>query len=220
MNLKALVREAAFYCIDFPLGETHESLSFVTGTLICPSLSSPSSHSLSDEWLSDRLEDTAYHQISSVADPVLRLVLKQFKARADKGLKIESDPFLVEDQQVINEWLDNSEHGGDYSRFDFIDRQKKLYSEPCIVNDEYFWLLSDPLHKKTIIAYCKKNKLSVEVLPVMIHEPGLVGRHYITVGYKFVHLTNDPNFKYNTPPASLAPPPLKPNSKRRSTGMS
>ena len=31
MDKKALVREARFYCIEIPLDERHESLSFITG---------------------------------------------------------------------------------------------------------------------------------------------------------------------------------------------
>ena len=34
MSSKALVREAAFYSIDFPLIDTHPSLSFVTGIIL------------------------------------------------------------------------------------------------------------------------------------------------------------------------------------------
>jgi len=170
MNKKALVRETAFYCIDFPLGETHESLSFVT-----------------DDWLRDRAEDRAFHRIAHIANPILQRVLQQFKDKADRGLKVESDPFLLEDQQHINEWLDRSQHAKDYSRFDFIDRQKKLYSQPCTVNDEFFWLLTEAEHRKTIQGYCQRHDLSIEITPVTISAPGDISDNYFTIGYKFGH---------------------------------
>jgi len=171
MSTKALVREASFYCIDFPLVETHESLSFVT-----------------DSWLADRYENSAYLKISHVADVVLTIVLQQFKSRADRCQKIESDPFLVKDQTLVSKWLDQTEFGNQYLRFEFIDRQKKLYSAKCNVHDDYFNLLNDEFNQRTIINYCKRQNLSLAIIPVKIHEPGVQGRHYFTVGYKFVHV--------------------------------
>jgi hypothetical protein len=87
--------------------------------------------------------------------------------------------------------LDQSQHAKDYSRFDFIDRQKKLYSQPCVVHDEYFWLLADEENRRTIIDYCKKHDLSVEIVPVTLQEPGQVAgeTNHFTLGYRFVHLT-------------------------------
>jgi len=171
MSTKALVREASFYCIDFPLDETHESLSFVT-----------------DAWLEDRFANRAYLKIAPVADAILAILLQQFKNKADKSIKIESDPFLVKDQTLINKWLDQTEFGKEYWRFEFIDRQKKLYSGNCTVHDDYFALLNNEENQKTIINYCKRHDLTLAIVPVKIHEPGVVGRHYFTVGYKFVHL--------------------------------
>eukprot|EP01125_Pyxidicula_operculata_P015802 TRINITY_DN5388_c0_g1_i2.p1 TRINITY_DN5388_c0_g1~~TRINITY_DN5388_c0_g1_i2.p1 ORF type:complete len:205 (-),score=14.72 TRINITY_DN5388_c0_g1_i2:36-650(-) len=170
MHTKALVREAAFYCVDFPLNESHESLSFVT-----------------DDWLQEQYENRAYLKIAHIADAVLRIVLQQFKNKAEESVKIETDPFLVKDQTLVNKWLDQTEFGNEYRRFEFIDRQKKLYSQNCIVNDEFFALLNDKDNQTTIITYCKRNKLTVDIVSVKIHEPGVVGRHYFTVGYKFVH---------------------------------
>jgi len=171
MSTKALVRESSFYCIDFPLDETHESLSFVT-----------------DSWLADRYDNSAYLKIAHVADLVLAEALKQFKNKADQCQKIETDPFLVKDQTLVNKWLDQTEFGNEYWRFEFIDRQKRLYSGNCTVHDDYFALLNDENNQRTIINYCKRHNLSVAILPVKIHEPGVLGRHYFTVGYKFVHL--------------------------------
>jgi len=171
MSTKALVREASFYCINFPLVETHESLSFVT-----------------DSWLADRYENSAYLKIAHIADAILTIVLQQFKNRADQCQKIETDPFLVKDQTFVTKWLDQTEFGNQYLRFEFIDRQKKLYSTNCSVHDDYFFLLNDENNQRTIINYCKRQNLSLAIVPVKIHEPGVLGRHYFTVGYKFVHV--------------------------------
>jgi hypothetical protein len=173
LSIPALVKEAAFYCIDFPLNETHESLSFVT-----------------DSWLLDRFENRAYLKISSIADSILVIVLKQFKEHADKSKKIETRPFLINDQTPVNNWLDRTEYGRDYKRFEFIDEQKKLYSlDGCIVNDEYFTLLDDAENRTTIINYCQHNDLTVDIVPVTISVPGVsFGNGSFTLGYKFIHL--------------------------------
>jgi len=178
LSIPALVKEAAFYCIDFPLNETHESLSFVT-----------------DTWLLDRFENRAYLKISSIADSILSIVLKQFKEHADQSMKIETRPFLINDQTPVNNWLDRTEYGRDYKRFEFIDEQKKLYSqEGCIVNDEYFTLLDDPDNRTTIINYCQHNDLTIDILPVTISVTGVTnGNGSFTLGYKFVHLGDSKN---------------------------
>lgn len=69
-----------------------------------------------------------------------RKVLQQFKEKADKSLKIETS-FLIHDLTPVEKWLDEREFGKEYWRFEFIDRQKKIYQKDCIVNDEYFALL-------------------------------------------------------------------------------
>eukprot|EP01130_Rhizamoeba_saxonica_P005764 TRINITY_DN2285_c0_g2_i1.p1 TRINITY_DN2285_c0_g2~~TRINITY_DN2285_c0_g2_i1.p1 ORF type:complete len:301 (-),score=49.99 TRINITY_DN2285_c0_g2_i1:185-1087(-) len=174
MSIKAIVREAAYYCIEYPLHEDHESLVFIT-----------------DRWLADRSIHVAYGKIAEFADPILSLVLKQFKKKAEHNLRIESDLFLLEDQSVVARWLDKSEHGNAYWRTDFIDRQKRLYTQDCIVSDDYFTLLQNLDNQNAILDYCKLNNLSVKIVPVNIHEPGIRNRHYFTVGYKFVHLGGD-----------------------------
>lgn len=65
-------------------------------------------------------------------------VLQQFKEKADKSLKIETSPFLIHDLEPVEKWLDEREFGKEYWRFEFIDRQKKIYQKDCIVNDDYF----------------------------------------------------------------------------------
>jgi len=109
MSIKSIVREARFYCIEFPLDESHESLSFVT-----------------DYWLKDNRINNAYSRIRDIADDILAIVLTQLKEKAGKNLLVESDPFLMEDQSRVNQWLDKTEHGNEYWRIDFIDRQKKI----------------------------------------------------------------------------------------------
>uniref|UniRef100_A0A6B2LCT9 BTB domain-containing protein n=1 Tax=Arcella intermedia TaxID=1963864 RepID=A0A6B2LCT9_9EUKA len=175
LSVAALVREAAFYCIDFPLDETHESLSFVT-----------------DSWLLERFENRAYLKIAPLADSVLTIVLKQFKEKADKSLKIETSPFLVKDQTTVNVWLDHIEGGKEYKRFEFIDQQKKLYSNNnSVVNDEFFSLLDVQENRTTITNYCLHNGLTVDIVPVTLTFPGMTSeRGSFTFGYKFVHLMN------------------------------
>lgn len=97
----------------------------------------------------------------------------------------------MKDNARVNEWLDQTENGKMYQRFEFIDQQKKLYSEGgkgTIANDEYFSLLENVENQKTIIAYAGLHDLSLDIVPIKIHEPGVVGRHYFTIGYKIVHL--------------------------------
>lgn len=73
-----------------------------------------------------------------------------------------------------------------------------------MVNDEYFWLLADAEHRATIISYCKKHELSIEIVPVTIQEPGVMGENnYFTLGYKFIHLTLLSKAKYPGKPPSL-----------------
>lgn len=131
-------------------------------------------------------------------------VLQQFKEKADKSLKIEASPFLIHDLSPVEKWLDEREFGKEYWRFEFIDRQKKIYQKDCIVNDDYFALLGTfetknkelttvdvEENQKTIINYCKMHNLTLSIEPVRIHEPGMVGRHYFTIGYKFVHVRDE-----------------------------
>jgi len=98
----------------------------------------------------------------------------------------------MKDNTKVNNWLDQTEFGNQYQRFEFIDNQKKLYNNEkgTIANDEYFTLLDDPQNQKTIIAYAKMHDLSLDINPVKIHEPGVVGRHYFTIGYKISHIKN------------------------------
>eukprot|EP01129_Flabellula_baltica_P007192 TRINITY_DN2767_c0_g1_i2.p1 TRINITY_DN2767_c0_g1~~TRINITY_DN2767_c0_g1_i2.p1 ORF type:complete len:376 (+),score=81.31 TRINITY_DN2767_c0_g1_i2:40-1167(+) len=157
INKKALVREARFYGIDFPLDETHESLSFVT-----------------DEWIHETSVQKSYLRLGKEVDELVKIVLNQFVEKADKYLTIESDPILIGNQQVVDEWLDGTEYGkgNGYHRTEFIDRQQKLYSQNCVVSDEYYAILSDPKKRLIIQKYFKLNNLSIKIVPVNIHEPG------------------------------------------------
>eukprot|EP01130_Rhizamoeba_saxonica_P005761 TRINITY_DN2285_c0_g1_i2.p1 TRINITY_DN2285_c0_g1~~TRINITY_DN2285_c0_g1_i2.p1 ORF type:complete len:199 (-),score=32.86 TRINITY_DN2285_c0_g1_i2:185-781(-) len=176
LSRKCIVREAAFYCIEFPLNEHHHSLAFVT-----------------DNWLADRKIYVGYDKIADEGgDEILTLVLSHFKEKAClPNIRIESDLFLLEDQSIVDRWLDKAEHGNAYWRTDFIDRQKILYSQNCVVNERYFKLLQNQDNQRAIEDYCKLNSLSLKIVPVNIHEPGIRNRHYFTVGYKFVHLGGD-----------------------------
>lgn len=126
-------------------------------------------------------------------------VLRQFKEKANKSLKIESTPFLMYDLTPAKKWLDSRVFEKAYTKFEVIDTQKKLYQNPCVVDDEYFSLLGsvnliypdildNEENQKTIVSYCKMQELTVEIEAVRIYDSA---GQYLTLGYKFVHVREE-----------------------------
>jgi len=178
MNVSSIVREAEFYGIKFPLAEDSPHLLYIN-----------------DEWLSQKKVEQEYNYVCHGGDELLHEVLTEFKHCAMEGRKIQSLPFLRElrDNSLTATAskiakLASRQHETQDIKTALEQQAMKFYADKKDrVNGHFFRLLDDRQARSILIERCRRNDLTVDVVPCAIRVNWKGTESHWTVGYSVVH---------------------------------
>jgi len=179
MSVSSVVREAEFYGIKYPLCESSPSLSFIN-----------------DEWLARVKANEGLSQIHTVADPLLELVLNDFKQCASQGKPVQSRIFMREvAEDHVGDFAANlarlakRQHETQDIKTAVLSEVNKACKEceDAHVDNDIFGCLEIEQNQDVLIHFCAKQNLTVSIAPkiVKINWKGTASN--FVAGFFFVH---------------------------------